>query len=140
MIAEEIRNSIFDLLSADSGLSAIVSGIYYNLAPDIANEPFIVFSRVSGLIEQKFNAGSFENQLWLIKVLAKGTSTQSAGEICNAALDRILAVLQNTIAATSGTVIFGRANQQMPDFTETRSDAIIYHQGLYFDVRVEKNG
>lgn len=92
----QIASAVYDLLSADATLTALLSSpeaIYQDYAPENAQLPYVIFCEHTGTRTGRGFRGTYvRDQLWLVKGICRGKSPTAARKIdfrCEQLLDEV---------------------------------------------------
>jgi len=80
------RDGLYDHLVADATITSLLgdgtSGVYHRTAPRDATTPLVVFDRSAGTPTWTFTTvAAFEDDVWLVKAIARGGSATTAEDI-----------------------------------------------------------
>lgn len=125
---DEVRRAIYSRLSGDAALTALLSAataIYHGVAPQTAGFPLVVFSEQAGVPVWQFQGGHYENDVWLVKAISRGSSAGAAEDIAK----RIGALLTDAPLAITGEVLLGVWREGKVAYSETESGETYWHAG-----------
>lgn len=126
-----IRQAIYTKLNVSSLTSLLPNGsagIVHGIAPPTASYPICVFSKQSGVTTNRFGGEAFKSHLWLVKGIAKATSSSAAEDIDKAAYD-LLHFGNLTITGADDMYL---ARESDVEYVETSGDTQFRHcGGLY---------
>jgi hypothetical protein len=134
-----IKRAVYGKLSGDTTLTNLLGtpaagftkSIYYQVAPESAAFPYVLFAKQSGVPTEAFGAHTLadtspsfahDTDIWLIKGVDRSTSADTAE-----AIDlRIQALLNDGTLSISGGALLYLRRQSDVDYGEV-SDGVQYH-------------
>lgn len=132
-----VRRAIYGKLAGDTTLNGLLAtpptgwskSIYYQVAPQSAPFPFVVFNKQSGTPAEAFgDPSAYENDVWLVKAVDRDSSADDA----EAAAARIAALLNDAALSISGATLLYLRRQSDVDYAE-ESDGVVYrHAGSLY--------
>jgi hypothetical protein len=133
-----IRRSLYGKMAGDTTLVAFLAtppagyskSIYYQLAPETATLPFVVFSQQSGTPVYSFAERAYDNDLWLVKAVDRSGSADVADDI-HARLD---ALLTDGVLSISGRDQLYLRRESDLEYSETVGGDRYVHAGSLFRV------
>lgn len=134
-----IRRSIYGKLAGDSTLNALLAtppagfskSIYYQLAPQSADFPYIVFQKQSGIPTEAFGTpAAFDKDAWLVKAVDRGTSADVAESI----QARVQALLNDASLSISGSELCDLRRFGDVEYSEQMDGVQYKHAGSLFRV------
>lgn len=125
-----VRQALFDRLTADAPLAAIVAGrIYHRRAPEGAAAPYVVFHRQAGTPRHALgDGGQLQTELWTVKAVAQGGSSAAAEDAADA-IDNALHDAQIVIA---GRALRYLRRESDIDYGETAGADTFHHVGAVY--------
>lgn len=135
-ISEKVRTALFTKLNV-SGVTSLVGGIYYELAPVTASLPYVVFSRIPGTVDRAFSDALIgERDLWMVKAITDedSSSTQSPQGLGQTILAACETAIGSTLSLTGASALRVVRKNDIPSYQEVLSDRVIYHQGFHLEV------
>lgn len=108
--------------------------IYYRMAPDGAQFPFVLMSKQDGRPAEAFgDPSAFETDIWLIRGVDRGASADTAEAI----QARLAALLNDAALSISGSALMylrRRSDVDYPEFpeVEVESGVMYHHAGSLF--------
>ncbi len=90
--AKAVRQALYTKLNVASVTTSLASGsasLHSMVAPSTAAYPMVVFSQASGVPTHAFGGDHFDSQLWLVKAIAKGSSSSVAEDVSKAIADAL---------------------------------------------------
>jgi hypothetical protein len=132
-----IRRALYGKLSGDSTLTnqlgspptGYTKSIYYQLAPQEALFPYVIFQKQTGTPTYAFVAApAFDTELWLIK----GVDRNSTADPVDAIASRLDALLTDGVLTISGATQMYLRRQSDIDYSETHEGAEYKHSGSLF--------
>lgn len=136
MSSVAIRRALYGKMAGDSTLTNMLwtpssgKAIYYQLAPQDAQTPLVIFSQSSGLPTYSFGQGGapFEEELWLIK----GLDVNSTADVVDDIASRLDALLTDGTLNISGrSQMYLRRDSQV-SYSETDGGQEFKHSGHLF--------
>lgn len=139
VLSEKVRVALFAEMNVSAVKTLATGGVWHLTAPPGTPRPYVVFNRqASAPVVRAFNNTDIvENDLWLIKAISDEDSSQTMepqalnAEILNA----IETAIGNELTLTGGGEVWNVERQNdMPEFTETANDRLLYHSGFMLRV------
>lgn len=141
VLSEKVRIALFAKLLVAGVTNLATGGVHFEVAPETANLPFVVFQRVAPgtVLYSLSGANQGEDDIWMIKSLADEDSVaalepQTLNELILAACQTAVGTQLSLTGAVTRAV---RRTGDIPSFTETLSDRRIYHAGFYLRIFTE---
>jgi hypothetical protein len=128
-----VRAALYTALSADTTLKALLSSptaIYHRVVPQGAGLPAVVLSKMAGTPEWMFDSAHIQTDVWLIKGIAKGSSSSPAETIAA----RVDLLLTDAVLAVTGRILLGIYRELDVDYEEISAGEIYHHVGAQFRV------
>jgi hypothetical protein len=133
-----IRRSLYGKMAGDTTLVAFLhappsgysKSIYYQLAPETAAPPFVIFSQQSGTPVYAFSERAYDNDLWLVKAVDRGGSADVADDI-HARLDDLLT--DGALSISGRDQLYLRRESDV-EYSETVGGDRYIHVGSLFRV------
>lgn len=136
MISDKaIRQAIYTKLNVASVTGLLAEGsasLHHAQARAGALYPLLIFGKHTGVPVLRFGGNAFDNQLWLVKAVARGQSS-SAAEDAAKAFDDLLDF--GTLTITGATTLAVTRDSDV-DYDETDDDQTIRHHGALYRLRV----
>lgn len=124
-----VRQALYQRLNVSGVTSLLASGsasLYHGVAPQNAAYPLLVFNKQSGINDLKvFGGDDARNTLWLVKGIARATSSSAAEDIDAAANTR----LHFGALSIAGADDMYLARESDVEFVETFGDTQYRHVG-----------
>lgn len=124
-----VRQAIYQKLNVAQVTSLLANGsagIYHAVAPPTASYPLLIFNKQSGVNDLKVMGGDdARNTLWLVKGVAKATSSSTAEDI-DAAANAVLHFGDLTITGADDLYL---ARESDVEYVETAGDTQYRHAG-----------
>jgi len=123
-----IRQAVYQKLNVASVTSLLANGsasIHHSVAPPTATYPLLIFGKQSGTTVNRMGGEAYKSTLWLVKGIARATSSSAAEDIDKAAFD-LLHFAALTI--TGGDDMY-LARESDVEYTETSGDTQFRHVG-----------
>jgi hypothetical protein len=130
-----IRQGIYEKLNTASVTSLLAEGsasIRHAVAPPSGRFPYIIFSKVSGVPVQRFGGNAYDNHIWLVKAVARDTSSSTAEDISKAVDD----LLDFGTLTISGGTLLHLARESDVDYIEVVGDQQYRHHGANYRLAV----
>ena len=127
-----VSAAILSKLSATSGVtSACGTRIFFDVAPDGTQFPFVIFSKQAGTKTRAFQTPeAFKREVWMIKCVDRGSSSVTA-ETVAAAID---AAFDGGTLSVAGKTLADLHHTADLDYLETVGDQTYRHHGRSFAV------
>jgi hypothetical protein len=136
-----IKRAVYGKLSGDTALTNIMAAagsvpapgftkaIYYQVAPESATFPYVLFNKQSGVPTEAFNDPSaYDTDLWLVKGVDRSTSADTAEAIG----DRIQTLLNDGTLSISGGALLYLRRQSDVDYGEVSEGVQYHHSGSLY--------
>lgn len=130
-----IRRALYSGLAADTAITSLLAtstAIYHQQAPSESAFPFIIFSKQSGRPSYTFNATAFDQQTWLVKAVARSTTSDVAEDI-DTAVD---AELTNGALTITGHLLADMRRISDVSYLEADGDQQYRHAGALYRLTV----
>jgi hypothetical protein len=133
------RRSLYGKLAGDTTLNNLLASppagysksIFYQLAPENAAHPFIVFQRQSGLPTEAFgDPSAVETDVWLVKAVDRSSSADTAEAI----QARVQTLLNDAALSVSGSSLMYLRRQSDVDYSEIADGVLFRHSGSLYRV------
>ncbi len=132
-ISEKIRVALYAKLNVSGVTTLATGGIHYLHAPDDAETPYVVISRIPGKVKRVVIGGQIlEDDLWQIKaVVTEGDSTtKEPMELAQDILQACETTINDTLTVSGNTVEYCKREFDIPGYPEgPTNDKWIYHEG-----------
>lgn len=135
-----IRRALYGKLAGDTTLTGMLAtppagyskSIFYEVAPEGAKFPYVIFNKQSGTPSYSLSANNFDNEVWTIKGIDKGATADTADAI-SSRLDALLTeTTGTTLSSISGkTEVYFRRESDV-DYAEVRDGETYRHSGAMF--------
>lgn len=132
-----IRRAIYGKLAGDSTLNAMLGtpatsyakAIYFQVAPQGARMPYVIFSKQSGVPTEAFgDPSAMENDVWLVKAVDQATTADPAEAIAA----RVKTLLNDANLTISGATTLYLRRQSDVQYPEVTNGVIYQHVGSLF--------
>lgn len=131
-----VRAAIYDLLSSDAGLLALLadppagedSSVYHRRAPQAAPSPYVIFNRQASTEVWQMADASIENQVWLLKAVARDDWPNGAEAIDERIRDLTLA---ETLTITGQQALCRLRRESGVSYDEPGDSPVWHEGGLY---------
>ena len=130
-----IRQGLYQALNVAAVTGSLAEGsasLRHAVAPPTGLFPFVIFNKVSGTPTRRFGGNAFDSQIWLVKAVARDTSSSAAEDIAKA-IDDLLDF--GTITVSGATLLF-LARESDVDYAETDGDQTYRHHGALYRVAI----
>lgn len=125
---------IYSTLKNDSTLTALITGVYIDNAPDTANYPFVTFSQVTSAPLRVVGATVvWYDELW--QVAAHAVGQDYAG--CKSIVDRVRALLDKKTGSNTDGVVAQSIENSSFRFSNTENGIAIKTLGLEFAIKTQ---
>ncbi len=128
-----VRAALYTALAGDATLGALLSAptaIYHRVVPQGGVLPVVVLSKMAGTPEWQFAGTHLQTDVWLIKGIAKGSSSSVAEDIAA----RASAVLNDAVLSVTGRILLSIKRELDVDYEEVTSGELYHHVGSNFRV------
>jgi hypothetical protein len=132
-----VRRALYGKLSGDTtlntGLGTPPTGysksIYYEVAPEGAAYPLVIFAKSSSVPTEAFgDPSALENDIWLVKAISQDSSADTA----ETAQARIITLLNDASLSISGASLLYLRRQSDVDYSEVTDGTTYRHAGSLF--------
>ena len=132
-----VRRALYGKLAGDTTLNNLLASppqgwsksIYYQVAPEGAQFPFVVFNRQDGRPTEAFgDPSALENDVWLVKAVDRATSADTAEAIAA----RVAALLNDASLSVSGATLLYLRRQSDVDYAEVDKGVAYRHAGSLY--------
>jgi hypothetical protein len=132
-----VRRAIYGKLAGDTTLNNLLAAsatgysksIYYQVAPEGAAFPFVIFNKQSGVPTEAFgDPSALENDVWLVKAIDADTTADDA----EAAAARIGFLLNDASLSISGPTLVYLRRQSDVEYSEVANGVTYRHAGSLF--------
>jgi hypothetical protein len=132
-----IKRAVYGKLSGDTTLNNLLGtpaagftkSIYYQVAPESAAFPYVLFAKQSGVPTEAFNDPSaYDTDTWLIKGVDRSTSADTAEAIDG----RIQTLLNDGTLSISGGALLYLRRQSDVDYGEVVEGVQYKHAGSLY--------
>ena len=133
-----VRQALFGVLNGDATLKALLStptAIYHRVVPQNATLPAVVFTRMAGTPEWSFDSAYLQTDIWLVKGVAKGSSSSPAEDIDA----RVRVLLTDTKFSVTGRTLTAIFPELDIDYEEVTAGEVYHHVGSQYRLTTEPN-
>lgn len=132
-----VRRALYGKLAGDTTLNSLLGtppagyakSIYHQMAPVGAEHPFVVFQKQAGNPTEAFgDPSALENDVWMIKAVDHGTSTDTA----EAVQARLAVLLNDATLSISGSTLLYLRRQSDVEYPEVTDGETYHHAGSLF--------
>jgi hypothetical protein len=133
-----VRRSLYGKLAGDTTLNGLLASpptgwsksIYYQVAPEGAGFPFVIFNKQAGTPTEAFgDSSALETNVWLVKAIDRDSTADDA----EAVAERIIALLNDTsLSISGGTSLLYLRRQSDVDYSEVSNGVVYRHAGSLF--------
>lgn len=128
-----VRRALYGKMAGDGTLTGLLASppsgftksIYFELAPEGAPYPFVVFSKQASTPRYALKQRAYDNEIWLVKGVDKATSADGADAI-SARLDVLLT--DGAISISGRTELYLRRESDT-EYSEVIDGERIIHSG-----------
>ena len=144
---KDVRQAIYERLNGDTNVTGKLAntnqgGINHAVAPSNRDYPLVIFHKQSGTptnlvgFGERWRDSTEENQLWLVKAIAKGNAG-SAEAAAHAIANRLDGggVSGGTLPGSGGTLLH-MARESDVSYAEVQSGETYFHHGALYRVIV----
>lgn len=136
MAADPIRLALHKALADDATLAGLVaSRIYFQVSPQGATYPVVVFHRQSGTPSWTASGKPVQSDLYAVKGIAVGTGSGEAVEEIAEAIDG--ALNDATLAIAGRDVLLKPLRESDIDYPEVDGDRLYRHRGALYRLLTE---
>lgn len=131
-----VRTAIYSKLNVAGITTSLGSGsasIVHGVASPTAAYPIVVFHKQASTNVNRFGGEAYRNQLWLVKAVAKSTSSSTAEDI-DKAINDLLNFGNLTITGGDDMSLIRESDVS---YVETSGDTQYRHHGAYYRLRVQ---
>lgn len=138
-----VRRAIYGKLAGDTTLNALLGtpssghskAIYYQLAPDGAAFPYVVFQKQAGTPTYAMVRGTsaFDEDVWMVK----GVDHSKSADAVEAVAQRLDVLLTDATLSISGATLLYLRRESTIDYSELDSGEVYRHSGALFRVIYE---
>lgn len=131
-----IRAALYTTLTGDGPLTALLAtptSVHYEVAPEHAQFPLIIFNRQAGTPEWQFRLASLQRDVWLVKAVDLASSASGAEDIAA----RIDVVLNGSRPAVDGRRVLAILRESDVTYPETDGADVYRHEGGLYRVTTE---
>lgn len=131
-----VRRAIYGKLSGDTTLNALLEtpapgfskSIYYELAPEGAQFPYVIFNKQSGTPRYSLSSLAMDNDVWMVKGVDRSDSADAVDTIAS----RLDALLTDGALSISGKVQLYLRRESDLDYAEVTDGTAYRHSGGLF--------
>lgn len=138
-----VRRSLYGKLAADTTLNNLLGApptgwsksIFYEVAPEGARFPFVVFSKSSGLPTWTMtNSGTaaFDSEVWQFKAVDRQTPTTNSADGAETIMARVEQLLSDASLSISGRSLMFLRRESDIDYSEVVDGLTYRHSGADF--------
>lgn len=131
-----IRQALYQALNVASVTTHLGSGsasLVHEVAPPSASYPLCLFNRQSDTSTLRFGGNAFDNQVWQVKGIVRGSSASTAEDIDKAVRDLLDF---GTLTISGGSLMF-MARISGFEYAENEGDEVYRHAGSLYRVTVQ---
>lgn len=137
-ISERVRAALYSAMDVSGVTSLATGGIHHQLAPETASMPYVVFQRQasSDVVRAFKNNLIAENDLWLVKAVSDEDSStvKEPQQLNEDILEAVEAAIGTELTLASGGTWDVERVSDIPEYTETVNDRLIFHNGFLLRV------
>lgn len=130
---DPIREAISAVLTADSELATLTTGIHHRKAPPGSQEPYCVFFKQAGTDAQALSGPALRNQLWAVKGVCRGGEAEAAEDIDQ----RLQELLDGAPLDVDGMEGLYLQRESDIEFGQDDAGEVIHHAGGSYRVIVD---
>lgn len=126
-----VRQALYERLNTSSVTSLLASGsasLYHAVAPSGSPYPLVIFNKQAGTPHHQMGGSHYDDQMWLVKAIAKGGSSSTAEDIDKAIADRLDF---GSLNISGGTLLY-LARESDVDYVEESSGELYRHHGALY--------
>lgn len=131
-----VRTALYTKLNVAAVTTPLGSGsasLVHAVASPTAAYPLVIFNKQAGTPTDRFQGLAFDSHIWLVKAVARGTTSSSAEDIAKAINDLLHF---GTLTITGGTLMH-MARTSDVDYVETSGDQTYRHHGALYRLVVQ---
>ena len=130
------RRAIYGAMAGDTTLDGLLASpptgyahsVYYQVAPDEADYPFVIFNRQAGTPSYALGGKTHEAEVWLIKAVDRSDTADAADAIAA----RLNALLTDASLSISGATQLYLRRESDIDYAEVVDGVTYRHAGSNF--------
>jgi hypothetical protein len=130
-----VEAGLYTKLTGDATLTALLSGgtasVFYGVAPDGADPPYLVFNEQTDTPDYTFTQKARDNLLYQVKGITSGPSAKTAGSIA----ERIESVLTDTALTVSGKTLLYLRKESGVHYPEVDQGRVFHHRGGLYRIQ-----
>lgn len=137
-----IRRGIYGKLAGDTTLNNLLGApapgysksIYYEVAPEGADFPYVIFSKSSGIPTYSMTGGTADpnTEVWMAKGVDRATATQNTADPVDGISTRLDALLTDATLSISGRTLMWLRRESDIDYSEVVDGVTYRHSGADF--------
>jgi hypothetical protein len=132
----EIRRALYGKMAGDTTLTNLLGtaasgytrAIYYQLAPQGADEPYVIFQQQAGTPRYTFGERAYDNDLWLVKAVDENIDADPVDTIAS----RLDALLTDGTINISGRVQLYLRRESDISYAEVADGVRYLHTGALY--------
>lgn len=138
-LSEKVRVALYTKLNVSGVTSLATGGVYHLLAPETAAKPYLTFNRQGAApVTRAFESNLIaEEDLWVIKAVADedSSTTKEPQQLAEEILQAAETAIGTSLSLAGGSVTWGVERfADVPEYTETVNDRLVYHHGFILRV------
>lgn len=131
-----VRRALYGKLAGDTTLTGLLhapptgysQSIYYQQAPQGAQEPYVVFNKQAGTPSYALSAKTMDTDVWLVKGIDRSDTADTADAISS----RLDALLTDASLSISGKTHLYLRRESDVDYSEVVDGATYRHSGSLY--------
>lgn len=134
------RRAIYGKLAADSTLTGMLGdppdpyaqSIYYQVAPQGAEFPYVIFSKSAGTPTYALGGDAFDSEIWQVKVVARGKPGSDQVNEAETIATRLDTLLTDGTLSIAGRIQLYLRRESDLDYPEVLDGVVYRHAGADF--------
>lgn len=135
-----VRRALYGKLSGDTTLNGLLGAapsgysksIYYEVAPEGADFPFVVFSKQASTPSYALASRVLDEDVWLIKGVGRSEASHADADAVDAIASRLDALLTDGTISISGRIQLYLRRESDVDYAEVEDGVIYQHAGSLY--------
>ncbi len=135
-----VRRALYGKMSGDTTLNGLLAtapggyskSIYYQVAPEGAGFPFVVFAKQSSTPSYALADRLLDEDVWLVKGVARSESSHADADTVDAIASRLDDLLTDGTISISGRIQLYLRRESDVDYAEVEDGVIYQHAGSLY--------
>lgn len=128
---KEVRQALYAKITGAEAVTKLLASskaVHHGVAPAQAPFPYVIVNQQAGRPEYVFGDTAWDQQVWLVKAVDRGSTSNTAEDIA-AALNELLT--EGSLSITGGT-LFDLRRESDVDYIEADGDQLYRHHGALY--------